>query len=50
LPALFVAVAATESADVCRQLKGCEVVVAPATIYGAGLRFGPNWNINTAEI
>lgn len=50
LPALFVAIAAGEAGELCRQLEGIEVVLAPATIYGAGLQPGPIWNINTAEI
>jgi hypothetical protein len=50
LPALFVAVPATEAEDFCDALKGWGVVLAPATIYGTGLEPGPIWNINTAEI
>jgi hypothetical protein len=50
LPALFVAVPAPEAEDFCRALQGGGVVLAPATIYGAGLEPGPIWNINTAEI
>jgi hypothetical protein len=50
LPALFVAVAAPEARDFCRSLEGMGAVLAPATIYGAGLDPGPIWNINTAEI
>lgn len=50
LPALFLAIAASEAEDFCRWLEGMEVVRAPATIYGAGLEPGPLWNINTAEI
>ncbi len=50
LPALFVAVAACEVKDFCRPLEGMGAVLAPATVYGAGLEPGPLWNINTAEI
>jgi hypothetical protein len=50
LPALFVAVATPEAGDFCRALVGTGVVLAPATIYGAGLEPGSLWNINTAEI
>jgi hypothetical protein len=50
LPALFVAVPAPEAETFCRHLHGMDVVQAPATIFGAGLRPGFLWNINTAEI
>ncbi len=50
LPALFVAVAASEAKDFSQPLEGLGVVLAPATIYGTGLEPGPIWNINTAEI
>jgi hypothetical protein len=49
-PALFVAVAAPDAEAFCRALAGIEVVVAPATVFGAGLEPGPFWKINTAEI
>jgi hypothetical protein len=50
LPALFVSVASPEAGDFCRLLEGRGAVLAPATVYGAGLEPGPAWNINTAEI
>jgi hypothetical protein len=50
LPALFVAVVASDAADILRYLSEVSVIAAPATIYGAGLPRGMNWNINTAEI
>jgi hypothetical protein len=50
LPALFLAIAPAEVKNFCRPLEGMGVVLAPATIYGAGLEPGPIWNINTAEI
>jgi hypothetical protein len=50
MPALFLAVAAPEADDFCRLLEGLGGVLAPATVYGAGLAPGPLWNINTAEI
>jgi hypothetical protein len=49
-PALFVAVPASEAEAFRQALEGMEIVVAPATIFGAGLEPGPLWNINTAEI
>ena len=48
-PALFTAVAPADAAPLCAGLEEKDVVTAPATVYGAGLRPGP-WNINTAEI
>jgi hypothetical protein len=50
LPALFVAVAAAGAEQFCGHLNEIGAVLAPATIYGAGLEAGRNWNINTAEI
>jgi hypothetical protein len=49
LPALFVAIAAPDAPAFCEALEGRGVVVAPATVFGAGLPAGL-WNINTAEI
>jgi hypothetical protein len=49
-PALFVAVAAPEAEVFCRALGNADIVVAPATVFGAGLAPAPLWNINTAEI
>lgn len=49
-PALFVAVAAPESDRLVDALKGVDVVVAPATVFGMGLEPWPFWSINTAEI
>lgn len=49
-PSLFVAVAAPEAEPFCLALKETDIVVAPATVFGAGLEPGPLWNINTAEI
>jgi hypothetical protein len=50
MPALFVAISTTEVKNFCQPLEGTGVVLAPATIYGAGLQPGSIWNINTAEI
>jgi hypothetical protein len=49
LPALFVAVPAHRTEELCGDLRA-EVVVAPATVYGTGHQPGPAWSINTAEI
>jgi hypothetical protein len=48
-PALFVAVPDSEVEPMARRLP-VEAVRAPATIYGTGVPFGPEWSINTAEI
>jgi hypothetical protein len=50
LPALFVAVAEPDAAALGAALGSLERVVAPATVYGAGLTPGPIWNINSSEI
>jgi hypothetical protein len=50
LPALFLAVAADEARNFCGPLERLGAVLAPATIYGAGLEPGSVWSINTAEI
>jgi hypothetical protein len=50
LPALFLAVAASEAKGFGQPLEELGPVLAPATIFGAGLQSGPFWNINTAEI
>ena len=47
---LFVAVPAREARALCQALQGMELVAGPATIFGTGLKPGPLWNINTAEI
>ncbi|MDB6015630.1 MAG: N-acetyltransferase [Pedosphaera sp.] len=49
LPALFVAVARPEAQALREALHPCEVLAAPATVYGAGLEPG-SWNINSSEI
>jgi hypothetical protein len=52
-PALFVSVDARDRAPLLDNLRGLsekDVVVAPATVYGAGLRIGPPWNISSSEI
>jgi hypothetical protein len=48
--ALFVAASATDAPALGEELAPAEIVVAPATIYGAGLWRGRSWNINTSEI
>jgi hypothetical protein len=48
-PALFVSVVEQDAPAFQAALRGLEVVVAPAVVYGTGLPIG-NWNINTAEI
>lgn len=50
VPALFTAVAEADGgafADLCERSGG---LVAPASVYGAGLPDGLAWNVNTAEI
>ncbi|MDB6064139.1 MAG: hypothetical protein JWR26_347 [Pedosphaera sp.] len=49
LPALFVAVAAPDAKALRQALGNVEVLLAPATVYGAGLVAG-SWNINSSEI
>jgi hypothetical protein len=49
LPAVFTAVAPAEAEVLAAGLDGGDIVPAPATVYGSGLRPGP-WSINTAEI
>jgi hypothetical protein len=48
-PALFVAVAESDSEELLRSLPELSIVGAPATVYGAGLARGA-WNINSSEI
>lgn len=50
LPALFTAIAKRDSGPILAVLRNTEVTVAPATIFGAGLDSGPDWNVNTAEV
>jgi len=47
---LFVAVAPCDYAALCRAMPEANVTAAAATVYGAGLEAGCDWNINTAEI
>jgi hypothetical protein len=49
-PALFVAVPRDDADAIVSQLGACDIVTAPATVYGTGLESGFLWNINTAEI
>jgi hypothetical protein len=49
LPALFVSVAEPDAQELCASLHSCDVLAAPATVYGAGLALGA-WNINSSEI
>ncbi len=49
LPALFVAVAEPDAPELHAALQNVDVLDAPATVYGAGLRAG-SWNINSSEI
>jgi hypothetical protein len=50
MPALFVSVPASQFPALNEALGPIEKVVAPATIYGAGLEPGVDWIINTSEI
>lgn len=49
-PALFVSVAECDRGPLADALGDVETVVAPASVYGAGLSAGSAWNINTSEI
>lgn len=49
-PALFVAVAEPDAADLAGELAPLEAVLAPATVFASGLPVGPAWNINSSEI
>jgi len=49
-PALFVAVAEPDAEAMLARLGNVRLTVAPATVYGAGLKAAIPWNINTAEI
>lgn len=49
-PAIFVAVRVDEAPAICAALACDDIIKAPAAVYGAGLRPGGTWNINTAEI
>jgi hypothetical protein len=50
MPALFVAVAEADLRELEKALGTVEKVVAPATVFGVGLRSGRAWNINSSEI
>ena len=49
-PALFVAVAETDTPILCATLGGLPLVYAPATVYAHGLESRSAWNINSSEI
>jgi hypothetical protein len=49
-PALFVAIAEQDWAAIEQSLGPIDKVVAPATVYGAGLQEEVAWNINSSEI
>ena len=49
-PALFVAIAETDTAALQSALADVTVITAPATVYAMGLPADGLWNINTAEI
>ena len=49
-PALFLAVAEPDAEAMLPRLVDVRLTVAPATVYGAGLKAAIPWNINTAEI
>jgi hypothetical protein len=49
LPALFVSVAERDAEELRAALGECDILPAPAFVYGAGLRSG-DWNINSSEI
>lgn len=49
-PAMFVSVGRGDADKFVDRLRGIDVVVAPATIFGIGLPSRAEWNINTSEI
>jgi hypothetical protein len=49
-PHLFVAVRPEDVARFGLALAGADAVLAPATVYSAGLAPGTEWNLNTAEV
>jgi hypothetical protein len=49
-PALFVTVAERDTAALREAVAGWNPVLAPATVYAAGLDAGGDWNINSSEI
>lgn len=49
-PTMFTTVADRDLAPLDKSLGLVEKIVAPATVYGAGLQAGPAWSINSSEI
>jgi hypothetical protein len=49
-PGLFTAVDQRNIVPLEQSLGQVEKVIAPATVYGAGLQPGAPWNINSSEI
>lgn len=49
-PALFTAIAEQDLEPLEQSLGNLSKVIAPATVYGAGLQAGAAWNINSSEI
>lgn len=50
IPALFVSVPMPHGVSILKLLPQRGIVLAPATVYGAGFAAGQKWSINTAEI
>jgi len=50
IPAVFVAVPASEKAAILAELEGLRVAVAHAGVFGHGLESGRDWWVDTAEI
>ena len=50
MPALFVSVPMPHGESILKLLPQRGIVLAPATVYGAGFAAGQKWSINTAEI
>jgi hypothetical protein len=47
---LFVAIAESDANKFLQELKGWDIIAAPATVFGVGFETNFSWNINTAEI
>ena len=50
MPALFVCLPMPHGGKVLALLRQSDMVLAPATVFGAGFAAGQKWSINTAEI
>lgn len=50
MPAIFVCIPRQDLEAITTALGPIEKIIAPATVYGAGVQNGPAWNINSSEI